>query len=250
MKAILWIIGIVVLLVVGGVAFVALNSGSLIKSVIEEFGPDYLATDVSVDAVDLALTEGSAQVNGLSIGNPAGFEGPAAMQLGEVKVALDTQQISSELVVMKEVVIDSAVIAAVAKGSKTNFQQLMENLEAATGGPSAEAETGASEETSETRFIVDSFAFTNAKASLDSDLLGRMDLTIPDIRLQGIGRKSNGATAAELAQEILKPITTAVSQAAVSQGLDVEGVKQQALEKVQGEIDEKLGGALKGLLKK
>jgi len=168
-----------------------------------------------VDAVDLSLADGAAQVNGLQIGNPEGFTGPSAMQLGEIKVSLDTQQLGGDVVVMKEVLIDAAVVTAVAKGSRTNFQQLMDNLEAASGSGASEP---AAEDTSgtETRFIVDSFAFTNARAALNSDVLGDMDLSIPDIRLSGIGRKSNGATAAELAQEILKPISAAISKAAVS----------------------------------
>jgi len=74
-----------------------------------------------------------------------------------------------------------------------------------------------------TKFIIDRFNFTNAKASLDSDILGQLELNIPDIRLKDIGRKSNGATAAELAEQILKPITAAISKEAVNQGLDIEG---------------------------
>ncbi len=248
MKALAWIIGIVVLLVVGGIAFVALNSGSLIKTVIEELGPDYLGTDVSVSSVDLSLTEGTAAVSGLRVGNPQGFSGADAMQVGEVRVSLDTSQLDNpDLIVMKEVAIDGAKLTAIAQGQRTNFQKILDNLEAASGTTASSPEEPEAA-ASETRFIVDSFSFTNAEAALSSDVLGDMDLTIPDIRLQGIGRKSNGATAAELAQEILKPISGALSQAAVAQGLDVEGAKEKAIGKVKEKIDEKLPGALKGLL--
>ncbi len=243
MKALGWIIGIVVLLVAGVVVYVALNSGSLVKRGIEEFGPQYLGVDVSVDEVNLALTEGSAQIKGLHIGNPAGFAGSHLMNLNEIKVILDTNQISDTLVVMKQVVIDGADIAAVAKGKRTNFQALMDNLEAATGGPGE----GTSESTAgEMKFIIDQFSFTNAKASMNSDVLGALDLEIPDIRLKDIGRKTNGATGVEIAEQIFKPISAAISKEAVNQGLDIDGVKAN----VQQKVRDKIGSGLKSLTDK
>lgn len=240
MKAIGWVVGILVLALIGVGVFVALNSGNLVKSAIEEFGPQYLGVDVGVSEVNLELTEGSAQIKGLRMGNPQGFSGPDMMALDEIKVVLDTSQISETLVVMKEVVIDGAAVTAIAKGQRTNFQQLMDNL----GVSSSSEETAASEADGvTTKFIIDRFNFTNAKASLDSDILGQLELNIPDIRLKDIGRKSNGATAAELAEQILKPITAAISKEAVNQGLDIEGVKAN----VRGKIEEKIGSGLKGL---
>jgi len=240
MKVVGWIIGIVVLAIVGAVVFVALNSGNLVKRGIEEFGPDYLGADVRVRDVNLALTEGSAQIKGLHIGNPPGFAGDHLMNLEEIKVVLDTGQISDTLVVMKQVLVDGADLAAVAKGNRTNFQQLMDNLDTAAGGSDR---AGTESSGPEMKFIIDRFDFTNTTASLSSDMLGDLQLDIPDIHLKDIGRKSNGATAAELAQQIFKPISAAITKAAVNQGLDVEGVKQQAEQKVR----EKLGEGLRGL---
>jgi hypothetical protein len=163
------------------------------------------------------------------------------MKLGEMKVVLDPSEISETLVVLKQVLIDGAEVAAIAKGQRTNFQQLMDNLQANTGATNETASAG--EDESEMKFIIDRFDFTNAKASLASDVLGDLDLVLPDIRLQDIGRKTNGATAAEVAEQILKPITAAISSAAVKQGLDIEGVKQN----VESSIREKISSGLRGL---
>ena len=240
MKALGWIVGIVLLLVVGVGAYIVLNSGSLVKTAIEELGPDYLGVDVSVGEVNLALSEGSAQVKSLNIGNPQGFGGGHLMKLGEVKVVLDTSQISETLVVMKQVVIDGADVAAVAKGQRTNFQQLLDNLESTADGTSDTSEVSAE---SEMKFIIDSFAFTNARASLASDVLGELALELPDIRLQDVGRKTDGATAAEIAEQLIQPISAAISKEAVNQGLDIEGVKQN----VKDRISEEISGGLRGL---
>lgn len=240
MKAIGWIVGILVLALIAVGVFVVLNSGDLVKRGIEEFGPQYLGVDVGVSEVNLELTQGSAQIKGLRMGNPEGFAGPDMMALDEIKLVLDTSQISETLVVIKEVVIDGAAVTAIAKGQRTNFQQLMDNLGVSS---SAEQTTATQEPETATKFIIDRFAFTNAKASLTSDIVGDLQLDIPDIRLQDIGRKSDGATATEVAQQILKPISAAISKAAVNQGLDIEGVKANVREK----IEEKIGSGLKGL---
>ncbi len=242
MKTFAWIIVVLLLVIGGAVAYVALNSGSLVKSGIESFGPQFLGVDVEVDNVDLAITEGSAAVNGLRLGNPAGFAGSDMMQVDKIKVVLDTSQISDTLVVMKEVVIDGASVTAIAKGQQTNFQQLMANLDAATGSDS-QAAAEAADTAPGPKFIIDKFSFTNTQAALDSDVVGQLALTIPDIRLQNIGRKSNGVTGAELAQQILKPLTASISNEAVKQGLDIDGVQQNIEQKVR----DKIGSGLKSL---
>ncbi len=238
MKMIGWIVGLVLVAVAAGIGYLVFNSGSLIKSGLEDIGPDYLGADVKVGSVKLELTDGFAQIQNLQIGNPTGFEGPYAMKLDEVRVTLDIANTNSDLVVIKNMVIDGASIAAIAKGQRTNFQQLMDNVDKAM--VSFDSSTNTSSSTDETKFIVDQFVFTNAQVSMNSDLLGAMNLPIPDIRLNNIGRNSNGVTAAGLTQEIMQPITQALAQAAVKQGLDIEGVKSRAVEKIRNKLKSKL----------
>ncbi|MCR9259194.1 MAG: AsmA family protein [Pseudomonadaceae bacterium] len=242
MKTFAWIVVVLLLLIGGAVAYVAFNSGSLVKSGIERFGPQFLGVEVEVDDVELAITEGSAAVNGFRLGNPEGFAGADMMQVDQVKVVLDTSQISDTLVVMKEVVIDGADITAIAKGQRTNFQQLLANLDAANGSD-AQATTETSDSAPGPKFIIDKFSFTNTRAALDSDVVGQLALAIPDIRLQDIGRKSNGVTGVELAQQILKPLTASITNEAVKQGLDIDGVKQN----IEQRVRDKIGSGLKSL---
>ena len=76
-----------------------------------------------------------------------------------------------------------------------------------------------------------------------SDVLGELALELPVIRLQNIGRKTDGATAEEISEQLIKPIAAAISKAALNKGLDVDGVKQN----VQDQISEKVGSGLRGL---
>ena len=78
-------------------------------------------------------------------------------------------------------------------------------------------------------------------------MLGDLALDIPDVHLTDIGRKSNGVTAAELAQQFLMPISDAATRAAVEAGLDLEGVKARAKQRVQEQIRDKISSGLRGL---
>lgn len=235
MKAVGIVLLVLVLVVAGVGGYLFLYSGDLIKQGVEAFGPEYLGADVSVGSVDIDYVGGSGEIRNLVVGNPDGYEGAYAMSLGRVGITLDVENISSEVVVIKEVIIDGASVAAIANGKKTNFQKLMENLENSAGAgeeaPATETSSG-----SETKFIIDRFSFSNANVSLNSDILGQQDMTIPPINLSGIGRKTDGATAMEVGEQLLKPITQAVSRAAVSQGLELEGVKSNLMEKVRDKV--------------
>ena len=236
----LWVVAAVVALLVGVGIYIALFSGDLVKDAIEEYAPLYLGADVRVRAVDLSLAEGSGEVRGLQIDNPPGFDGGQAMNLGKIKLVLDPAQISQELVVIKQVEIDGAEIAAIARGGATNLQQLMDNVMAMAGTSEA-----APEAESQVKLIIDRLDFTNAKTSVSSDVLGDLSVDIPDIHLKDIGRASNGATIGQVIQQLLDPVYKSVSKAMIAQGLDldVEGLEGDLKEK----ISEKLGGGLKGL---
>ncbi len=240
LKALGWLLGIVVLAVIGIGAYIVLNAGGLAKDAMEEFGPQYLGASVSVDSVDVALADGAAEIRGLAIGNPAGYAGTHAMKVGTIKAVMDPQRTSEQLIVLKRVDIDGADIAAVAQGQRTNFQALLDHLEREVGDDPAANGAGGSEEV---KFIVDQLNFTNAKASLTSDVLGEVAMEIPPINLENIGDATGGATGAEVAQQLLKPLSSAISREAVNQGLDIEGVKGR----VQDRIRDKIGEGLRGL---
>ena len=236
MKALGVIIGIIVVLVLGVGVYVVVNSGSLIKTAVETIGTEVLGVEVSLDSAEISLTEGSGELRGLTIGNPAGFGGSHAMRLGQIKLVIDVAEMSEELVVIKSVVIDKAELAIVAKGTTTNLQVIMATLDSTSTDTAEPVE----DEGSDVKLIIDKFVFSNAKTSLESDLLVDASVDIPDLNLTGIGRKEDGATIREVVKQILAPIVSSSTQAVAAQGLDIEGAKQGLGKKLQ----EKLGSGL------
>lgn len=232
MKVIGWIIGLVLVLIIGVGVYLVLNAGNVIKAAVETLGPRYLGVPVSLASADVSVTEGSGELRGLEIGNPAGFQGPYAIRINRAAVTLDPSQISSSLIVLKAFDVDGADVAIVAKGKNTNLETIMKNLES---GPTAEP-APAEEPGSGVKMIIDRFDFTNARTSLDSDVVGSKEVSIPDIHLTDIGRKSEGVTIREAAKQLLRPIVQRATQVLVQEGLGVDQLKEQANQKLQEEI--------------
>jgi len=243
MKALAWIVGIVLLLVLAAGTYVFLNSGSLLERAIETLGPRYLGAPVSVDGVDLSLTEGAGEIRGLRVGNPSGYSGPDAFALNQIALALDLEESSADTIVVRTMVVDGAEVTAIARGQNTNLKQLLDNVSAATG----DSEATESAETGGMKLIIDSFAFTNASASVRSDILGSRDLELPELRLTGIGRQSNGVTAAEALRQILAPLYRRISEQIVAEGIDLEGMRDELEGNLKDKAQEALGSGLKGL---
>ena len=240
MKVVAWIVGLVVLVVGGAIVYVALNSGALIKRAVEAIGQEVLGASVEIDAVNLSIAEGSGEIRGLEIGNPVGFEGQYSMRFDQIKVVLEANDINEELVVIKQVIIDGADIAAEVQGQRSNLQALLDNVASATDPGVA---TGAPEP----KIIIDRFHFTNARASVTSDLVGNTEFDIPDVYLTGVGRKSDGVTAAEAVEQMLRPIAQAVTKQLVAEGLGVDDLREAAEQRLRDKLGEEIGNELKSI---
>lgn len=246
MKAIGWLIGIVLLVVIGLGVYLVLNSGSLIKTAVETLGPEYLGVDVRLDSAEISLTEGTGELKGLVVGNPDGFDGPHSFSLGRIKLGLDPMAQSESLIQIRTIEIDAADLAIIAQGRNTNLQALMDNL--AGDSSDAGSEPADSESSgAEPKIIIENFSFTNARSSLDSDLIGQKSVSIPDIRLNGIGQKSQGITIREALKQVMSPIVKASTEALAKESLNVDALKADAEERLDKELQERTGTDLKGL---
>lgn len=234
MRAVLTIVGVLLVLIIGVIAYVVLNSGNLIKQSIETYGSEYLGAPVTVDAVDVSLADVTGEVRGFQIGNPPGFDGPYAMRIGRMSVTVDAGATTDSVVVLNEVSVDGASLRAVARGRDTNFQQLLKNVEERSG-PDDSAD-GAAED--EVLIIIDRLHFTNADTQVSSDLLGEVAVQIPDLHLEDIGRKSGGATIGEVLRVLLRPVTREITKAVVAETSGVKDLEKNVNESVSRKLQE------------
>jgi len=233
------VIGLLLVIIVGVVAYVATNADRLVKGAIESLGSEALGTRVSVGAVGLSLAEGRATISDFQIDNPSGYEGPYAIRLDEISVVLDVANSSAQTVVIKRVLMDGAAVAAVIKSKDdSNFQAIMDNLGSSADEPS-------SDEAAVT-VVIDKLDFVNANAKASSPLLSKeVDVNLPDLHLTQIGRKGKGVTVAEATQQIIKPIAAAVIRESLKAGLGTDEIEKS----VRGKLDDALGSGMDKLKK-
>jgi len=93
------IIGVVAVVAVLGIGVFVLYSslGDLIKAAVERVGSEATQASVTLDGVDLDATSGKGALRGFKVGNPKGFETPAAFTLGSVSLHLDAGKAVEEI---------------------------------------------------------------------------------------------------------------------------------------------------------
>ena len=252
------LIGVAVIVVVVAIAvywFVG-NLDSLVKTAIETYGSDITKTEVTLDKVELSPTSGAGSLSGLTMGNPAGFESDHAFKLGQVSVALDTESIGGDTIVIKEVVIAAPSVTYEIGSAGSNIDAIRKNVEAYTGGGSS----GGDQKESDVKLVIENLYIRDGNVNVSASALGGKSLgaPLPAIHLKDIGKKSGGASPGEVTNQIIKAVSSGATQAVGTLNLDkvlggATGVAKDAVEKGKGALEkgkDSVGRTLNKLLGK
>jgi uncharacterized protein involved in outer membrane biogenesis len=271
MKKLLLIGGILIVVVIAGLGGIAYyvwsNLDSLIKTAIEEVGTRATQTQVKLDGVKVSPTSGSGKLSGLTIANPKEFKTPSAFKLGEISLALDTNTVMSNTIVVKEVVIAAPQVTyELANSGGSNIQAIQRNVDSfakqygGTGGGGSQP-AAKSDPANEKKIIIENLYVRGGKVEVSATALGgkTVPANLPDIHLKDLGKSKGGATPAEIADQIIDAIANNAAKSVASLNLDaLKGAAGQALQNLQpgtgGATDatkkatEGAGGALRNLL--
>ncbi|OGS93244.1 MAG: hypothetical protein A2061_02265 [Gallionellales bacterium GWA2_59_43] len=172
---------------------------ALVKAAIENFGSEMTQTKVSVSKVDLSPTDGKGELSGLSLDNPKGFKTPHAFRADRIELALEPASLAEEVILIHRIHIDSPDISYEKNDSGTNFDAIQRNVESYLGA--SKKQTG---KDAPKKMIIESLAIRNIKVNYN----GMLDLKLPDIKLHNIGKKSGGATSAQVTRAIIAELNT------------------------------------------
>lgn len=254
------LIGIAVLVVVIGVGvywFLG-NLDSIIKTAIETYGSEITKTQVTLDKVEVSPTSGAGSMSGLTMGNPEGFKSDHAFKLGQISVNLDTGSIGGDTIVIKEVVIAAPSVTYEIGSAGSNIDAIQKNVEAYTGG--AGGSSGGGGEEGGTKLVIENLYIRDGQVNVSATALGGKSLGAPlsTIHLKDIGKDSGGASPGEVADKIIKAVSSGATQAVGTLNLDkilggAGGVAKDAMEKGKGMLEQgkdSVGGTLNKLLGK
>lgn len=245
-----------VLAAVAVAAAVALRYGarrldSALAATVEQYGSAVTGTDVNVDGIDLALTAGRAELAGVTVDNPGGYDTDYAVRVGRATVELDVASLAGEVPVVEELVLTGALINAEQREAASNLTDIQRHA------------TGSSADTqgSPARIVIQRFRVVDARVLVTSEYLGEPEeLPLEDVVVEGIGSAGRGVTYSEAAEAMLLPVLAAARSAAAERlrsvaakvaadaareelGDDVDELRDKADEAEQ-RVTEKLEGLL------
>jgi hypothetical protein len=257
MKKILIGLAVIVVIVLGGLFYLWSNLGSLIKTAVEEAGSRVTQVKVTLKEADTGnLTSGAMALRGLVVGNPSGFKTDSAFQLGEISVKVDPSTVTSDTIVVKEVVIGAPQVTYEFGSGGSNIGTIQKNVEKLTGGGGSSSGGSSSDSSGGKKVVIENLYVRDGKVEVSADFLQgkKTGTSLPTIHLKDIGKSKGGASPAEVAEQVIAAISKSAT-GAVSK-LDVGAIKD-ALGKelgakmgdVQKTLEQSTGGATDALKK-
>ena len=250
-------IGVAVLavIVIAAVLFLLSNLDNIVKGAIEDYGSEATKTSISVANVSIKLEAGEASISGLNVGNPDGFSDPNIFELGKITTRIDTSTINQNPIVIDEILISApTVVYEINQSGLSNVDILKKNLGSGGGQSSSSSESGGEE----LKMIIRKLVVEDSTAKVRIAALGDKQQTVnlPRIVMTDVGKKTGGATAAEVANQLssrlLGNVKGSVASLGVNQylGKSADAFKAEALDNAGSAIGGATGGAtdaVKGL---
>ncbi|RKY17891.1 MAG: hypothetical protein DRP90_06225 [Planctomycetota bacterium] len=216
------LIAAAVLLVVVAVV-VLFFLGPIVRPIAEARGTRTLGAKVSLDSLSISPLAGSVEMADLTVANPEGFhEGPFLL-MERFRAGAALGSMLSSVVELPEVVVDGLQLEIEARGGKTNLGAILAKLDESVGDGEAEGESEGGK-----RFRIKKLELKNIRVSMQSDLAGRVNLSVGDFELHDIGtHKSAGATLSQVLFAVFKALASRIDDAAGKLGGEAKKIVEK-----------------------
>lgn len=232
---------LVIIVVAAGLFYLYSSLGSIIVAAVEKYGSEITQAKVELDEADVSPTSGSGALRGLDVGNPEGFRTARAFHLGEISLKLDVSTITSDPVVINEIIVSSPEVTYELGPQGTNIDAIRRNVDAYTKARASASQTAAEKPGGGPRFVIENLYIRKGKVEIGSSLSDQtMSATLPDIHLTNIGKQKKGATPGEVAERVVDALGRAVNTT----------VAKVDTSKVLGEAKKQFGAATSGFEEK
>ena len=236
MKVFLSILGVIVALLVIGFFVVAFSLGGIVKKGINTKGPEITQSSVVLGGAKISPFSGKGTLSNLVIGNPAGWTSDHAFSLGEIAIDVEPKSLTGDHVVINNISIEKPDIIYETKITSSNLQDLVKNIQQATGG----SQETKSADGKQVKIELRNFTLNDATITV---IAGERKETVkmPTVNLQNLGTNEGGLTPQQLSVAIIKEITSQAARAAAQVALD-KGLLDKAGVKATDGLRKLLGG--------
>ena len=241
MKTLLKIIGVLLVLVIAAVLYLASNADEIVKRVIESVGTETLATEVTVGGVSVELSgEAGATVTDLRVANAPGFKQPYAFELGLVSASVNTASLSRDVLVIPGVTVEQARVTFEQEGNRINLQTLLDNIESDDEASDPES----AEEGADTLLAIKQLRLSGVGVTAYSDQLPQpFEFVLGDIVVNDVGTPEAGVTSDEAAEVVMEKVLEEATAEAKRR------VRDEIEKQVRAEIERKATEATEDLKK-
>lgn len=224
-KLLLALLVLLVLAVCGGVGYLYVSLNSLVKHAVVTGGSKITGTEVTLTSASLSPFSGSGQLSGLVIGNPEGFKGPYALQLGSIQVQVDGSTLLRDPIVVNAIVIRNPSLCLIGTPFGNNLGKLQRNIREGSGNAE---DRGSAKGKSPKKFLVREIRITGGSVRVIAGALDQsisQTLPLPDITLRNVGSDGSGISGRELASQIMIPMITGALREGIT-SLGKQGLKE------------------------
>lgn len=222
-RAIFGILGFVVVLVVVIVVAVAFYLGPIVKRGVESMGPKIIGVPCGLETSHIRPLAGIVKLEGVTVGNPAGYKSDYAFHLNSLKVNVDVGSVFTDVIVIKEIVVSGPRVVYELKGRGSNIGTILDRVRSDTkpGDEAPATPTPAAEDAGPAkRVIIEKFVFEEGTIEIAAAILGGQGASIPlpRLELKDVGARSGGATVVDVTTDVVSSVMMGVVKAVMQSG--------------------------------
>lgn len=235
MRRLLVVLVVLVLVVLLGVIF---QGGRMIRTGVNRIGPQVLGVPVTLEDAHFRPLRGLVRLEGLVVGNPAGFQTESLFDMRKLEVELDVRSLFTDTIRIRRILIESPQITYEMGLRRTNLGTLIEDMASDAGKTDAGKEPSAPGKT----VVIEELKIVVARARISTPGMGSaaVPVQLATITLNDLG--GDGQSTAQITGQVLKAVLGAVGNAALGVGgLVGDGIKAAA-----SGVGELGGAALEG----
>ena len=199
--------------------------------------------EVSLASAEISATDGVGALKGLHLRNPNPFTTDALLRLGEVRISIDPTSIGSDVIRIREIMIDQPQVTYELSGQGSNIDAVQKNIDSYVKKMGGAGTTASSGDKAAPKLVIDRLVMKGGQIRVGAQALGgrTLDAPLPLIEIKDIGKEKSGATPGEVAQKILASLEAAVGKGTA--GLNLGALTGGAADLAKGAADALKSGA-------
>lgn len=227
-------IAAIVALSLFGSSFVA----KVVKTSVEQIGPKVTQTSVELNDVDLSILSGNLSLQGLYVGNPAGFTSEHIFALNQIDIDIEPRTILSDKLVINRIYIKQPEMSYEKTLSSSNIAKLQKSIEHFSSegedtAPQASSETTTEKSSSSKQIIIRELIIEDCKVFVGFMGAGTQ-VVIPRIVINDIGESGDERSLVDALNIVLAEVIKQVGGAASKSGEAAGDLSTGVLEGVKG----------------